>query len=188
MKKYKYRVPLLPIVAAVSMVLSAVVVDDANERLTAADVIVHSSNVGISQIAMMLSGSVLRDGLRSFGIGSATAMDLRENYGRIMSAKAFEREFTRASAAYGYGLQLTPMQILNAYNMKKKDTTHTGNGSKSSGSTKANIAVYTGVKTISPLESAEVVKAFGNFRDKTYHMDIFNESITLKAAKSNAND
>jgi len=45
---------------------------------------------------------------------------------------------------------------------------------------------YRGAKTISPLKHAKVVKSFGTYIDPIYKMKIFNESITLKAPKSDA--
>jgi len=45
---------------------------------------------------------------------------------------------------------------------------------------------YRGIKTISPLNHARVVKSFGTYVDPLYKMKIFNESITLKSAKEGA--
>jgi len=45
---------------------------------------------------------------------------------------------------------------------------------------------YRGAKTISPLKRARLVKSFGTYIDPIYKMKIFNESVTLKAANSDA--
>ena len=45
---------------------------------------------------------------------------------------------------------------------------------------------YRGAKTISPLKSSRVTKAFGTYTDPIYKMKIYNESITLKSSKKNA--
>jgi murein DD-endopeptidase MepM/ murein hydrolase activator NlpD len=45
---------------------------------------------------------------------------------------------------------------------------------------------YRGGKTISPIRGAKVIKKFGTYVDPIYKIKIFNESITLKAPKSNA--
>jgi len=51
---------------------------------------------------------------------------------------------------------------------------------------KNKIYRYRGVKTISPIKDARVVKSFGTYIDPLYKMKIFNESITLKAPRKNA--
>jgi septal ring factor EnvC (AmiA/AmiB activator) len=51
---------------------------------------------------------------------------------------------------------------------------------------KNKIYRYRGVKTISPIKGARVVKSFGTYIDPLYKMKIFNESITLKAPRKNA--
>jgi len=52
--------------------------------------------------------------------------------------------------------------------------------------TKSKTYAYKGGKTISPLAGAKVIKKFGTYVDPIYKIKIFNESITLKAASSNA--
>ena len=48
---------------------------------------------------------------------------------------------------------------------------------------KKEIATYRGIKTISPLENATLDKAFGEYVDPVYNINIFNESVTLKVQK-----
>jgi len=48
------------------------------------------------------------------------------------------------------------------------------------------IGKYKGVKTISPVGKAKLVKKFGLYTDPVYNIKIFNESITLKPYKKNA--
>lgn len=45
---------------------------------------------------------------------------------------------------------------------------------------------YRGPKTISPVRRAKVVKKFGSYVDPIYHIRIFNDSVTLQPARSNA--
>lgn len=52
--------------------------------------------------------------------------------------------------------------------------------------TKSKTYAYRGGKTISPLSGAKVIKKFGTYVDPIYKIKIFNESVTLKAASSNA--
>ena len=51
---------------------------------------------------------------------------------------------------------------------------------------KSKVYSYKGGKTISPIAGAKLIKKFGTYVDPIYKIKIFNESITLKAASSNA--
>ena len=51
---------------------------------------------------------------------------------------------------------------------------------------KSPIYAYKGGKTISPISGARLIKKFGTYVDPIYKIKIFNESITLKAPKSDA--
>ena len=46
---------------------------------------------------------------------------------------------------------------------------------------------YRGKKTIAPLDDFTIVKKFGPYEDPIYHIKIFNESISLKPKRANAN-
>jgi cell division protein FtsI (penicillin-binding protein 3) len=90
--------------------------DETFESLTATDIIVHSSNVGISQIAWELSGEEFYRGLTAFGFSKRSGIDLsRELPGKIKSAHLLENRLHRANQAYGYGMQATFIQLLKAY-------------------------------------------------------------------------
>ncbi len=96
--------------------------DEAFDSLTATDIIVHSSNIGISQIAWRLTGKEFHDGLQAFGLGRRTGIDLsRELPGRIKSARILEKKPHRANQAYGYGMQATFIQLLQAHNVFNND-------------------------------------------------------------------
>lgn len=51
---------------------------------------------------------------------------------------------------------------------------------------KSKTYAYRGGKTISPIPGARLIKKFGTYVDPIYKIKIFNESITLKAPRSNA--
>jgi cell division protein FtsI (penicillin-binding protein 3) len=90
--------------------------DEVFDSLTATDVIVHSSNVGISQIAWRLSGCQLHDGLDAFGLGRPSGIDLsRELHGKIKPTKLLKHKVHSANQAYGYGMTATFAQLLKAY-------------------------------------------------------------------------
>jgi len=92
--------------------------DEAFDALTAADIIVHSSNIGISQIAWRLTGREMHDGFRAFGLGQRTGIDLsRELPGKIKPAWKLDKKPHRANQAYGYGMHATFIQLLRAHNV-----------------------------------------------------------------------
>ena len=84
--------------------------------LSAENVIVHSSNVGIAQLAQKLSGYEFHQGLKSFGFTSKSTPDLiYERAGSIPSPKRLENEIYKATCSYGYGMHANLMQVLRAY-------------------------------------------------------------------------
>ncbi len=96
--------------------------DEKFASLTATDIIVHSSNVGISQISWRLSGKEFRDGLLSFGLSKPSGIDLsRELTGRIKSLHLLNNQMHRANSSYGYGMLVTFAQLWKAYSAFNND-------------------------------------------------------------------
>jgi len=96
--------------------------DEKFESLTATGIIVHSSNVGISQISWRLTGEVFREGLMRFGFGSPSGIDLdRDLPGKLKSTDQLNNKLHRANTSYGYGIQATFTQLLKAYSMFNND-------------------------------------------------------------------
>ena len=84
--------------------------------LSAEDVIVHSSNVGIAQLAQRLDGGMFYDGLLNFGLTKKACDDLiYERRGSIPSATKLQHEIYKATASYGYGMRVNLLQLLRAY-------------------------------------------------------------------------
>ncbi|WP_151901139.1 peptidoglycan D,D-transpeptidase FtsI family protein [Sulfurimonas hydrogeniphila] len=84
--------------------------------LSAENVIVYSSNIGIAQLAQRLSGYDFYQGLKKFGFASKSTPDLiYERKGSVPSAKRLENEIYKATCAYGYGIRANLMQLLRAY-------------------------------------------------------------------------
>ncbi len=87
------------------------------EWLSAEDIIVHSSNVGIAQIAQNLSSIEFYQGLKDFGFTFKSGIDLPyEARGSIPPLHRFKSEIYKATVGYGYGMRANFMQILKAYN------------------------------------------------------------------------
>lgn len=86
--------------------------------LSAENVIVHSSNIGIAQLAQKLDGAEFVEGLKNFGLSQPTGMGLPyEKRGTLPSTRQLNAEIYKATSAYGYGLRVTLMQLVKAYNV-----------------------------------------------------------------------
>ena len=86
--------------------------------LSAENVIVYSSNIGIAQLAQKLSGYEFHEGLLNFGFTHQSTPDLiYEKRGSIPSAKRLENEIYKATCAYGYGIRANLMQLMRAYSV-----------------------------------------------------------------------
>lgn len=88
------------------------------EWISAENVIVHSSNVGIAQLAQKLDPTEYYQGLHKFGFTKKTDIDLPyEHKGRIPRLYKFKSMTYKASVSYGYGMLATFMQVVKAYNV-----------------------------------------------------------------------
>jgi len=86
------------------------------EWLSAEDVIVHSSNVGMAQMAQNLDSLEFYQGLKDFGFSRKSGIDLpMEARGEIPPLHEFRSETYKATVGYGYGMRANFMQILKAY-------------------------------------------------------------------------
>ena len=86
--------------------------------LSAEDVIVHSSNVGISQLAQKLNYVDYYNGLKKFGFSRPSGIDLPyEHTGIIPRIYKLKSEIYKAVTAYGYGIRANFIQLLKAYNV-----------------------------------------------------------------------
>jgi cell division protein FtsI (penicillin-binding protein 3) len=86
------------------------------EWLSAEDVIVYSSNVGIAQLAQKLNGVDFHNGLLKFGLTKKSTNDvIYEKKGSIPSAMKLDNEIYKATSAYGYGMRVNLLQLLRAY-------------------------------------------------------------------------
>jgi cell division protein FtsI (penicillin-binding protein 3) len=139
--------------------------DEPFSSLSAQEIIIHSSNIGISQIAWKLGRKDFRDGLMRFGLGKQkSGIDIgREALGRVYSYKELRSKSNFATNSYGYGMHVTFAQLLKAYNVFNNGgysiTPRTVNYLQQKGSDKKYF-VKRGFKSIRPIsqESAELVK------------------------------
>ncbi len=90
--------------------------DDFFKYQTATDIIIHSSNIGISKISWLLSGKEFREGLIKFGIARPSGIDLsRDLPGSLKSLRLLKNKMHRANSSYGYGMMVTFAQLFKAY-------------------------------------------------------------------------
>ncbi len=96
--------------------------DEKFASLTTTDIIVHSSNVGISQISWKLTGKEFREGLIKFGIAKPSGIDLsRDLPGQLKPLRLLNNQMHRANSSYGYGMLVTFAQLFKAYSAFNND-------------------------------------------------------------------
>ncbi|MDR0762739.1 MAG: penicillin-binding protein 2 [Campylobacteraceae bacterium] len=93
-----------------------------SEWISAKDVIVYSSNIGMVQLAQKMDAEPYYSGLKAFGLGSKTGIDLaHENTGEMPSVNDFAKETIRSSVGYGYSLNVNFLQLIKAFNVFNND-------------------------------------------------------------------
>jgi cell division protein FtsI (penicillin-binding protein 3) len=80
-------------------------------------VIAKSSNVGTTKIAMMMEPSALRDRLALLGLGQPTATGFPGEEEGFLPSYATWRDLDRAALSYGYNLNITTIQLAQAYSV-----------------------------------------------------------------------
>lgn len=95
-----------------------IVDEHAFSMISAEDVIVHSSNIGIAQLAQKLNGDEFTEGLKRFGFTHFSGIDLPyEKRGSIPSSAQLNNYLYKAITSYGYGMRSNAMQMIKAYNV-----------------------------------------------------------------------
>lgn len=86
--------------------------------MSAEDVIAHSSNIGMIELAKRLSGVQIYNGLLNFGFTQKSGIDMPyEQIGAIPTAQKLDSQTYKATISYGYGVSATFMQLMKAYNV-----------------------------------------------------------------------
>ncbi len=84
-------------------------------RIDLATVLARSSNVGATKIAMSLEPATLWTVLSGFGLGRTSASGFPGESAGLLSHYQNWRPISQATLAYGYGLSVTPLQLVQAY-------------------------------------------------------------------------
>lgn len=85
------------------------------QSMSVADIIRHSSNVGIVRLAERISAAEQYEALRDFGFGTATGVAYPSEASGSLPVPARWSRTTPAALAMGYELGATPLQVANAY-------------------------------------------------------------------------
>ena len=132
-----------------------------NEYLSAENVIVHSSNIGMFQLAQRLDELSYFQGLRDFGFGKRTGIDLAyELKGSIPSIYQLKNSIFKGTASYGYGIKVNFFQLLQAYNVFNNGglLVHPGIGQKLSSILHTQEIKRAKPKRVLPKSVADVMK------------------------------
>lgn len=81
--------------------------------LTLQQVLAKSSNIGTYKFAKMLGRGRFYDYMEDYGFGKRTGIELGGEQAGLAPRSANNREF--ASRCYGYAVNVTPLQVANAY-------------------------------------------------------------------------
>lgn len=84
-------------------------------RLSLTDIIVRSSNVGISRVASELTGEQLQGLFYRVGFGQSTGIGFPGESVGILPAQVNLRPVEVAALSYGYGLSVNALQMAQAY-------------------------------------------------------------------------
>jgi cell division protein FtsI (penicillin-binding protein 3) len=82
--------------------------------LTFAEVIAHSSNVGVIRVAQRINDRRFAQNVRDFGFGRPTGIDLPGESGGILRAVERWGLLDKDYIAFGQGISVTPMQLVAA--------------------------------------------------------------------------
>ncbi len=87
------------------------------DYLSAENIIVHSSNIGMAKLSGRLDTITFFKGLRDFGFSRPSGIDLSDELsGSIPNIHQLENSIFKATASYGYGMRVNFFQLLKAYN------------------------------------------------------------------------
>ncbi len=88
------------------------------EYLSVDNIIVHSSNIGMTVLSQKLDEIDYFQGLRNFGFSKRSKIDLSyELAGSIPNIHQLKNSVIKATASYGYGLKVNFFHLMQAYNV-----------------------------------------------------------------------
>lgn len=85
------------------------------DRLSIADIVVHSSNIGAAQIGVRLGADRFHDALRRFGFGAPSGINLPGEVSGILRPKNLWNKHSLISVAFGQEIATTPLSMATAF-------------------------------------------------------------------------
>ncbi|MGH8184829.1 MAG: peptidoglycan D,D-transpeptidase FtsI family protein [Rhodanobacteraceae bacterium] len=89
--------------------------DSDNGRIDVSHVITYSSNVGASKISLTLTAQQMDKVLHEFGFGASSGSGFPGEVGGYIPPPRTWGDFVKATIAFGYGLNVTALQLADAY-------------------------------------------------------------------------
>ncbi|ABV89127.1 peptidoglycan glycosyltransferase FtsI [Shewanella pealeana] len=83
--------------------------------LSLSGILVHSSNVGMTKIALSMPVQELLGAYQTMGLGNYSGINLEGESAGLIHDRRRWSEFERATLSFGYGLMATPLQLARMY-------------------------------------------------------------------------
>ena len=93
------------------------------EKLSWEDVLIHSSNIGMAQVAEKMTDSQMRNAIRQFGFGQVSACGLPGETPGIVTPRTRWNHYTQTSVSFGQEIAVTPLQLVRAFSAIAGDGT-----------------------------------------------------------------
>jgi cell division protein FtsI (penicillin-binding protein 3) len=84
-------------------------------RVSLTTILARSSNVGVTKRAMSLQPDQLWQTMTRFGLGSLTSSSFPGESAGLLTHYSHWQPISQATLAYGYGISVTPLQLVQAY-------------------------------------------------------------------------
>ncbi|MCL1147386.1 peptidoglycan D,D-transpeptidase FtsI family protein [Shewanella sp. 10N.261.52.F9] len=85
--------------------------------LSLSGILVHSSNVGMTKIALSMPVQELLGAYQTMGLGNYSGINLEGESAGLIHDRRRWSEFERATLSFGYGLMATPLQLARMYSI-----------------------------------------------------------------------
>lgn len=157
------------------------------ENTTMQDVLNESLNTGSIFVMQQLGREKFKDYLLGFGIGEKTGIDLPSETTGLISNLKSTRELEYATAAFGQGIAITPVEALRAFTTLANGgylvTPHVGREIRYLDGTKKTFTYEKGEQVISPETSKEITAMLVEVSEtlfETYQLSFPNYSMAIK--------
>ena len=96
------------------------------DKQTVFEVLVNSSNIGMTKLAERLTTAQLQDVIRKFGFGAVTGLPLPGEAPGLVTPPQRWNKYTTTSVAFGYEIAVTPVQMVRAFSAFARNGDHAG--------------------------------------------------------------